>query len=408
MPKTKYYLLILFTCLLMFFICQQVFALEVGIEYGNEAGFGTQDIRVTIAQIIRISIGILGIIVVILVIISGIFFMISGGEPEKQEKAKKILISALIGLVIILAAYFLASFILSTVIEATGQPGGEENPNRYIPPPTPPSCTGMIPANATFCPEPNATGLTADIQRQLVPSCSGDPTKCEYICPMDYNIVNGNCVNGDPLLPFDYQAFYSFTTGANALPSGLFDGIVYQSNLTPDPNPSVINNGYLNLDGSHFVRINNFSIGPSFTAIARVKSATVNWNIDGWIISTDNANGFLIHSNSGNTSWNGYLYDINGNRDSYVGVGGDTPNAPITDWHTYGLQYDNDTKIAKMIFDGQVVKTKTFTPVINRGSTNRNIIIDIGHDTFTVANGAQPRFGKGQIDWVYIYNRAIY
>ena len=408
MPKKNYYILIFLASLLIFFICRQSFALEVGLNYGNESGLGSQDIRVTIAGIVRTAMGILGIMGVVLIIISGFYFMISRGDPEQQAKAKRILISALIGLVIILAAYFLASFILNKLIEATGpqQPAGNEvpvngivtdnneNPNQ----PITYTCTGLAPTKATLCPDDD-TGLTANTVRTAVASCTTE-TKCEYVCQLDFNIVDGNCVNGDPSLPSDYQGYYSFTTGANDLSSNHFDGTV-----TPDP--SAIANGYLNLDGYHFVRIDSFSIGPSFTALARVKSDTEFWNDHGWIVSSEAANGFIIHPNAYNSSdntWSGYIYDKSGNRYLYHQIGTYTPPAAIkiSDWHTYGVEYDNDAKIAKMIFDGNVVVSKQIS--IDRGVSNSNIIIDIGHDIFTDTG----RFGKGKIDWVYIYNRAVY
>lgn len=131
MLKINKYLLFFLGCFLIFFACQQAFALEVGLQYGSESGLGAQDIRITIAQIIRTSMGILGIMAVILVIISGAYFMLSRGDPEQKEKAKKILMSALIGLIIILSAYAIASYIINKLVEATGsqQPTTNQNTN---------------------------------------------------------------------------------------------------------------------------------------------------------------------------------------------------------------------------------------------------------------------------------------
>jgi cbb3-type cytochrome oxidase subunit 3 len=411
MKKINYYLVLVLCCFLIFFVCQQVFALDVGLQYGTETGLAVKDVRVTIAEIVRTTMGILGLIVFVLLILGGIFYLFSHGDPEKENKAKKIIITALIGLFIIILAYFLANFTIRILLEATGpqQPAGivyenenligNENTNQ----PTTYNCTGLTPANATLCADDD-TGLTVDTAKTVVASCTAE-TKCEYTCPLDFNIVNNNCVNGDPSLPSNYQAYYSFTIGANALPTNLFDGTVLKNDLTPDP--SAIANGNLNLDGSHFVRVNNFSISPSFTAIARVKSDTEFWNAHGWIVSTQNANGFIIHPNAytaTDKSWSGYIYDKTGSRSNYKHIG--TYNLPagfnITDWHTYGLQYDNNAQTAKMIFDGQVVRSQSIP--IDRGVSDNNIILDIGHDIF--ASGA--RFGKGQIDWVYIYNYAVY
>jgi len=429
MPKINYYVLILCCCFLIFFVCQQALALDVGLQYGGQSGLGTKDLRVTIAEVVRTAMGILGIIDFVLLLLSGFYFMLSRDDPERMKKAKEILTAALIGLVIIMSAFAMASFILSMLIENGGaqQPVGNGNvngggpvngnsngndnqiPNTNGELPTTYLCKGAIPDNANVCPSPNATGLLADnTQNELVPSCTADPTKCEYICQLDFNIVNGSCINGDSFLPSGYQAYYSFTTDANDSSGNNFNGTVLRySGGTSSPDPTAISNGVLNLDGSHYVRIDNFTIGPSFTAIVRVKSATQYWNAHGWIISAQNSNGFILHPysyTSTDRSWGGYVYPIDGGRANWRLVGQYTPPAEvnISDWHTYGMQYDNDKKEAKLIFDGSVVITTSI--IIDRGTSNSNIILEIGRDIGVPAS----RFGRGQIDWVYIYNRALY
>ncbi len=95
-------------------------ALNVGLEYATATGLGTQDIRVTIANIIRVFLGLLGVVAVALIIYGGYLYMTAEGVPEKIERAKKLLISALIGLVIILSAFAIASFVLSRLVAGTG------------------------------------------------------------------------------------------------------------------------------------------------------------------------------------------------------------------------------------------------------------------------------------------------
>jgi len=424
MKKLNYYLVLVFCSFFILVACQQVLALDVGLQFGGQSGLGTKDLRVTIAEVVRTTMGILGVIDFVLLLLCGFYFMLSKGDPEGMGKAKKIMIAALIGLVIIMSAFAFASFILSMLIENAGPqpPIGIENLNGGGPIsenfngnqmpinsefPTTYLCKGTVPANATICPSPNATGLIADTQNELVLSCSNDPIKCEYICQIDFNKINNNCVNGDPSLPSDYQAYYSFTTNANDLSSNNFNGTVYHySDGTFTQDPSAISNGYLNLDGSHFVKVDNFSIGPSFTALAQVKSDTAAWNAHGWIVSTQNNNGFIIHPNAYNATdktWSGYIYDNTGNRNKWLAIGTyNMAGKNINDWHTYGVEYDNENKIAKMILDGQVVVSSAIS--IDRGVSNSNIILYIGHDIYAPTS----RFGKGQIDWVYIYNRVLY
>ncbi|MDP2708937.1 MAG: IPT/TIG domain-containing protein, partial [bacterium] len=93
---------------------------DVGLEAAAGTGLGATDPRVIAANIIRIILGFLGILAVCLVIYAGWLWMTAEGEAEKVAKAKKILIGAVIGLVICLASFAIASFVLNSLLDATG------------------------------------------------------------------------------------------------------------------------------------------------------------------------------------------------------------------------------------------------------------------------------------------------
>jgi len=65
---------------------------------------------------------------VILLIVGGIKYMVSGGDEEKAKASKKLIINALIGIVIILAAVFILalveSFLTGSGISILGNPCG--------------------------------------------------------------------------------------------------------------------------------------------------------------------------------------------------------------------------------------------------------------------------------------------
>lgn len=54
----------------------------------------------------------LGIITVIVLIYAGIQYITAGGDAEKAEKAKKTILGAVIGLIIIIASYAIYNFTL--------------------------------------------------------------------------------------------------------------------------------------------------------------------------------------------------------------------------------------------------------------------------------------------------------
>src|SRR3989338_6888773 len=89
----------------------------------KEAGFGKKSIYATVGDIIKIALTLVGIIAIVLVIYGGFKWITAGGSEEKVDEAKKILYSGAIGLVIIFSAYALTTFVLGTLIKATGAEG---------------------------------------------------------------------------------------------------------------------------------------------------------------------------------------------------------------------------------------------------------------------------------------------
>ena len=106
----------------------QAGALDFGESYASGIGLGDTDPRVMIARIVQIILGFLGIIAVGLIIYGGFLWMTSNGNEEQISRAKKTLINAVIGLIIILASFGIVSFILASLRDATGigspGPGG--------------------------------------------------------------------------------------------------------------------------------------------------------------------------------------------------------------------------------------------------------------------------------------------
>lgn len=83
-------------------------------------GLGTTGPTSVATGIVTWLLGILAIIAVILIIIAGFMWMTSGGNEEKITTAKNMLRSAIIGLVIILAAYGITLYVIRILASATG------------------------------------------------------------------------------------------------------------------------------------------------------------------------------------------------------------------------------------------------------------------------------------------------
>ncbi len=80
---------------------------------------GDKDPRVLAAEVISILLGFLGIVAVILIITAGFKWMTAGGEKAKIEESKALMQNAVIGLIIILSAWALSSFIITNALEVT-------------------------------------------------------------------------------------------------------------------------------------------------------------------------------------------------------------------------------------------------------------------------------------------------
>ncbi len=113
--------------LVSFLVYQNAFALTSQELWGYRqgefqaiTGLGNADPITIAAALIRVFLGFLGIIAVLMFILAGFKWMLSGGDEDKASEAKKMLISAIVGLIIILASYAIVQFIINTFLTATG------------------------------------------------------------------------------------------------------------------------------------------------------------------------------------------------------------------------------------------------------------------------------------------------
>lgn len=90
-------------------------------EIKDTTGLGERDPRNIAASVIRIILGFLGIVAVIIILLGGFKWMTAGGNEDKVGEAKKLIIAGVIGLIIIIAAFAIATFVLNQLMSATTQ-----------------------------------------------------------------------------------------------------------------------------------------------------------------------------------------------------------------------------------------------------------------------------------------------
>jgi heme/copper-type cytochrome/quinol oxidase subunit 2 len=89
-------------------------------QTAQETGVQQTDMASIVAMVINIILGLVGILFVVLFIYGGLRWMTSGGNEKQIESAKKILIYAVIGIVIVAGAYAISYFITSAIEQSTG------------------------------------------------------------------------------------------------------------------------------------------------------------------------------------------------------------------------------------------------------------------------------------------------
>jgi len=96
-------------------------------QSGLAGGGGEQplDPRIVVTRLINVSLGFLGIIAVVIILYAGFKWMTAGGNTEETEKARKIIMNAVIGLAIIMSAWAISRYVLIQLYAAsTGQQYG--------------------------------------------------------------------------------------------------------------------------------------------------------------------------------------------------------------------------------------------------------------------------------------------
>jgi len=98
---------------------------EAGRESGFDAGPSENRLGSIVASVINGFLALLGIIFIILMLYGGYLWMTAGGNEDKVTTAKNIIKNAIIGLIVILAAYAITYFVISSITGTTTGGGGE-------------------------------------------------------------------------------------------------------------------------------------------------------------------------------------------------------------------------------------------------------------------------------------------
>ncbi len=110
------------------FLISTAHAQGLGMDNLRDAGEGagqssSQTLPVLVGKIIQALIGVIGIIFVIYTVYAGYLWMTAGGDEKKVEDAKRIIKQGVIGMLVMLAAYGIAEFVVGAISCATMEVG---------------------------------------------------------------------------------------------------------------------------------------------------------------------------------------------------------------------------------------------------------------------------------------------
>jgi hypothetical protein len=97
-------------------------SVNVGLSDSNVSSLGLSNTSpvTTATNLINLAMTFLGLIAVVIVLIGGFKWMTAGGNEEKTKGARDLIAAGIVGIVIILSAWGIATFVLQKAANATG------------------------------------------------------------------------------------------------------------------------------------------------------------------------------------------------------------------------------------------------------------------------------------------------
>ena len=113
----------LFYCLFIFNFVEAKYTVTDAPNFLQKAnvnaGVEETDLPTIVARVIQVALGTIGMIFFVLIVYAGFLWLTARGKEESITKAKGIIISAVIGIVLVVGSYALTNFVLVRVVGKT-------------------------------------------------------------------------------------------------------------------------------------------------------------------------------------------------------------------------------------------------------------------------------------------------
>ena len=124
LKRKKYFFITLAIFIFVFLLSNSTYALnlkdafDINLpKFGTQAGYSMYQTTPEpfIGVIVQATLSLLGIIFIILMIYGGGLWMTAKGNEQQVDKAKDLITAAIIGLIIVVAAYAISYFVIKTI-----------------------------------------------------------------------------------------------------------------------------------------------------------------------------------------------------------------------------------------------------------------------------------------------------
>ncbi|MBI4253170.1 hypothetical protein HY623_03280 [Candidatus Uhrbacteria bacterium] len=90
-------------------------------ETARNAGYQTTNVSIPqfVGTVINAALGIIGVIFLVLIVYGGMLWMLSEGDETKIGSARGLIFHSIIGLILVLSAYAITSFVVGSIIKGT-------------------------------------------------------------------------------------------------------------------------------------------------------------------------------------------------------------------------------------------------------------------------------------------------
>lgn len=100
--------------------CVNIFGGDDVDAIGDNIGLKGTTMPQIVGNIVKVILGLFGIVATVIIVTGGVKWMLSQGDTQKIDAAKKIMIAGAIGMVLVVSGYAITSFLVNSLMKVVG------------------------------------------------------------------------------------------------------------------------------------------------------------------------------------------------------------------------------------------------------------------------------------------------